>query len=311
MQKVLPGASRAALGFIAANWQGLAKMSVIPAIAYVLLFYVQLSSMSDLYRAMGSMINGQNINPAFFSAYSKAMGLNFLFSIIGGALMTSLFVQIIRFQKFGQSQWLLSDVPGWKATGMVFVYALGIVMLTLAAYLALIFVVIIISVIFSVIAALIAGKDAAGVITALVMVLSFVVFVAGLLWFMFRFFAGLPGVALGHSPDFFKDLWPLTKGESWGLPLRVLLATILLYIPLALVMWVAVWPGIQELINNPAFQPGNDDPAVMFPFLADMMDRMKPYGILLILIYMPFVWFISLLLGEAFQRFRERQGSRV
>jgi hypothetical protein len=307
MQKVLPGASREAIGFITSHWKELVKMSAIPALVYIALSYIQLSGMSSLYRNMASMFDGQTVDPGFFSAYMRFMGVNMVFALLGGALMTSLFVQLIRFQKFGQSQWLLSDKAGWKATGMVFVYALGIMMLTMVAYVVVVLGAMIVAMILGALLVLVAGTTAAGVVGSLIAIVAAFGFLSFLLWFMFRFLVGLPGVALGSSPDFFKDMWTLSKGESWGLPLRVLLASLVFYIPLALIMALALVPMFQELINNPAFQPGNDNPAIVFPLMADMMDRMKPFIVVLMLIYMPFIWFVSLLLGTAFQRFRGRQ----
>ena len=128
-----------------------------------------------------------------------------------------------------------------------------------------------------------------------------------LYWFMFRFMVGLPGVALGHTPDFFKDLWPLSKGETWGLPLRVIVSTIIIYIPILIFMGLALMPTIKTMIANPVFEQTNNDPTVMFPIIADMMDSMS-YVILASTIFMvPFMWYITLLLAIAFQRFRERQ----
>jgi hypothetical protein len=37
------------------------------------------------------------------------------------------------------------------------------------------------------------------------------------------------------------------------------------------------------------------------------MERMAPYSVVMMFFYMPFVWFMSLLLGTAFERFRGRQ----
>jgi hypothetical protein len=307
MQKVLPGASREALGFIANHWKSLAQMSVLPALAYMIVNYVQISSLSGLYRQMGVMVGSQTVDPAFFRNYMMTMGLSFLFSLVAGALMSGLFVLIIRFQKTGQSQWLLTDAAGWKAAGMVFVYALGIMMLTMVAYMVVATAVVIVAVIVGVILAMALGEASAAVVGILIGVVAAIAIISALFWFMFRFLAGLPGVALGHSPDFFKDLWPLAKGESWGLPLRFLLATMVFYIPAGIIIALALWPVIQDMINSPAFQSGGDNTAIVFPYLADMMERMMPWGIVLILLYMPFVWFISLLLGTAFQRFRGRQ----
>jgi hypothetical protein len=70
---------------------------------------------------------------------------------------------------------------------------------------------------------------------------------------------------------------------------------------------MALFGGSQvfEIFSTAATQ--GDNPQLMFGHLADMMEAMRPAMIVLMIIYMPFMWFMTLLLGVAFQRFRAKQ----
>jgi hypothetical protein len=301
MQKVLTGSSRESLGFIASHWRSLSKISAIPMLFYAVSAVLQLKVMSALYRSMGGMMANNKIDPAFMAAYFRNMGLTMLAGLLGGILMATMFVQIIRFQKSGEAQWILSDKAGWMAALMTILYAIGFMMLTMLAYLAGAFSL-------SILGAILGGifvAAGANVLAILVAVVFVCALLAFLYWFMFRFWVGLPGVALGHSPDFFKDIWPLSKGETWGLPLRMGLASLIVYVPVVLLMLVFIFGFSSDLLNTLTFEP-NADPAAIYPKLADVMDRMIPMQIILMVIFMPFIWFASLLLGTAFQRFRAK-----
>jgi hypothetical protein len=306
MVKVLPGASREAVSFVSSHWRDLLKMSLIPVALYMLSVAVQLKSMAGLYRSMGSMVHGDKIDPAFFGTYLRTMSATMLFSLLGAIALGWLFVHIIRFQRNGTASWLLLDKAGMKATLMTLLYGLGMVMLTLAAY----FCAIIGFVIFALVAAAIMGSGSGSggeAIVAVMAVMAFVVIVAFLYWFLFRFLVGLPGVALGHSPDFFRDIWPLARGESFGVPLRMLAATLVVYVPITLLAFGFMFPVIREMIDALSDQSAQQSPEQVFSLIADMMDRLLPMTIVITLIFMPFMWFMTLLLGVAFQRFRDKQ----
>ncbi len=301
--KVLPGASREALGFIAAHWKSLLKMSIIPFLAYLIVSIIQIKSASAMYRAMG----GAAGSPEFIGAYTRSMGVSLLGSLVAFSLLGLLFAQIIRFHKTGVADWLMTDKAGVVAGLMTLVYGIGIAMLTMLAYIACVFGFGILAVIVGLIfGAIFGGSAVVGALAGVLGVIGIFALLASLYWFMFRFMVGLPGVALGSSPDFFKDMWPLAKGESWGLPLRMIVATLVAYVPMFVVLVIFAWPAIAEMVNKMP-QPGSaDNPAVLFPIMADLMDRMLPASVAMMLVYIPFMWFMTLLLGIAFQRFRGR-----
>jgi hypothetical protein len=305
--KVLPGSSREALSFIAVHWKSLLKMSLLPFAAYIVVAVLQIRSMSSFYRSFGSLTAGNGINPTFMGSYMQGMALSMLGSLVAMCLFGLLFAQIVRFHKTGVAEWLMTDKASISAGMMTLVYSIGIVMLTLLAYIVGVIAVAIVAVIVGLILSLIfTGNTAAGVLSVLLGAASLVVFIGGLYWFMFRLFVGLPGVALGSSPDFFRDMWPLSKGESWGLPMRMLLATVIAYVPILLVLSFFIGPAWFEMVGQMSQAQNADNPQVMFPLMADMMEQMMPATLVMALVYMPFMWFSALLLAIAFQRFRAR-----
>ena len=305
--KVLPGASREALAFIAMHWKNLLKMSVLPFAVYLAVAVFQLRNMGNLYRNMGSMTDAQSLNPNFMGEYMRGMGVSMIGSLLAFGLLGLLFAQIIRFHKTGEAKWLMTDKAGIAAGLMTLVYGIGISMLTMLVYFGSILGFGILAVIFGLIFGALLGSNAiAGVLAAIIGITGIFAILAGLYWFMFRFMVGLPGVALGSSPDFFKDMWPLSKGESWGLPLRMILATLIAYVPMLFVLAIFAGPSFMDMITNVSKLENTNDPAAMFPIMADLMDQMLPATVAMMVVYVPFMWFMTLLLGIAFQRFRGR-----
>jgi hypothetical protein len=307
--KVLPGASREALAFLFANWQSLLKMSVVPFAGYIFLTLYQLNALSHVYRQLADLSTGGQINPAFFGAYMQGMALSSLSSLVASMLLCTLFVQIIRFQKTGASDWIMRDKAGWMAGVMTYLYALGMMMLTIVAYLGAALAGVVVALLLGGLGFLVFGNGAAGgIFMGLFMIVFFFAFLTFLYWFMFRFFVGLPGVALGHSPDFFRDIWPLAKGEGLGLPLRMIVATLAAYIPIVMVVIASGYIFMGDSFAQLLPQMASSDPSTQFRALADMMETMGWLFGLTALLFMPFMWFVSLLLGVAFKRFRGKSG---
>jgi hypothetical protein len=123
-------------------------------------------------------------------------------------------------------------------------------------------------------------------------------------WLLLRFLVGLPAVSFGTSPYFFRDFWRLAKGESWGLPLRMLLPGILAIVIMAAIVYVAAMPVIEVLMGPSSGGSGDADAFLM---LADATSWMSYFAALLIILLLPLFWFFTLLLTTAYHRFSQRQ----
>ncbi len=301
MNKVLPGTAREALGFIAVHWMSLLKMSVIPYALYLAVNIYQLKSLGSLYRRMGEAMTNPAANPDFMGSYMSGMALSSLVSFLAIAVLGLLFAQIIRFHKTGVADWFMMDKAGLGAGLMTLVYGIGITLLTLLVYIGG---VIAFAIVMALLGVVFGGGSAGMALIGVFGTVGILGLVAGLYWFMFRFMVGLPGVALGSSPDFFKDMWPLSKGESWGVPGRMFLATIVAYIPMIFIFLIFGGTMFSDFVDAMSQQSTN--PTAVFPVMANMMENMLPISIAMTVVLMPFMWFMALLLGIAFQRFRAR-----
>ncbi len=182
---------------------------------------------------------------------------------------------------------------------MTAVYALGVGALSLVAYFSLLIALALVAVPLGIVA----GESGGGAVAAIVVGLGIPAIVLGLTWFFCRFAVGLPGVALGASPDFFKDMWALAKGNSWGLPLRMVVTQVvaaLVFLPIyGAVIWGSLTPDLIAKI-----QSGSEDAGLFM--MAAIYDKMIVLSLVGTLIQVPFVWFVSLLFAEAFRRFSGR-----
>ena len=95
-----------------------------------------------------------------------------------------------------------------------------------------------------------------------------------------------------------KVVWPTRK--------EAMQSTGIIFI-FVFIMAIFLFPTLKEVISNPALQAGGDHPEVVFPLLADVMDKMVPALAVSMVFFVPFTWFIILLLAIAFKRFRARQ----
>jgi predicted metal-binding membrane protein len=118
---------------------------------------------------------------------------------------------------------------------------------------------------------------------------------------------GLPAVALGRSPAFFREIWALSKGESWGVPLRFLFSALVFFVIAIPVMVLAMWPMISDFTELARTAESGPIPIEM---IKTIMARLMPALIALVLIQIPFVWFSALLFAEAYRRFTARQVTR-
>jgi multisubunit Na+/H+ antiporter MnhG subunit len=221
--------------------------------------------------------------------------------LASGLAMVWLFVRIVRFYALGEMPWLGLSKATVVATLMTLLYALGIYML--------VFVVSIPAAIIVMISAAFAeatyGTSAgAGAAIFLFVAPAMLAIGVAMPWIACRLIVGLPPVALGKSPDFMKDMWQLSSGETWGLPLR-LLAINLAALPIfGLAALAIMWPVFSELLT-----PAKGVPAGTFPLelFQTAIAQMLPGQAVFFALQLPLIWFATLVLTEANRRFLNRR----
>ncbi len=304
MTKVLAGSSHHVLSFMRQNLTALLQISLLPIAIFALSFILQMVMMRGLMADLLALQGGATVDPAQLAPMFRAQGLMFAAGLPGMIAYAWFYVRIVRLYALGEMEWLGLTAATVKATLMTLVYGIGIYMLTMIVYLVLLIAVIIPV---AIIAAL-AGSSAAAV--GLIVAIAFAGIVAAMLiliWFSCRLFAGLPAVALGASPDFIKDMWRLTAGESWGLPLRLIASQLLMLILSAPFLGYLAWRFFSEVQNGVVASP---DGALPPAFLLDLIDNTMPLWALFAVFYVPWFWFTALLFAEVFSRFKQRPATR-
>jgi hypothetical protein len=247
MDKVLPGTTHAVLGFIRQRWADLVQVALLPMAIVAAIVVAQYLAMRPLFASFFDMAASGQVNPQMIGRIMQFYGFIALGGLISMLVFVWLYVRIVRLHALDENSWVGLNGTVIKATLMTAVYGIGIYLLTVVAYVAAAIVLMILVVASTAIAAT-AGNS--GWIQALFAILAIPVFTALPLfpvWFFCRFMVGLPAVALGRSPDFFSEMWALSKGESWGVPLRLLFGFLIFFVIAIPVMALAMWPMIAEI----------------------------------------------------------------
>jgi hypothetical protein len=301
MDKVLPGSSRAAFDFIGQHWQGLVRVSVIPMALIFIVSWIQLQNMSGVFEFMamqaklGNKMDSAAMAP-FFAKMSKvyALGLIPIFSFIW------IFVRIVRFWKTGEGEVFGFTKGEFGATFLTIVYGLGMILLTGLVYIGALLAFALVGGV----GAAIFGGTSLAVAGSFVLIVVGIVCLLGIFVFMYRFIVGLPGIALGEVPGFFSDIWPLAKGESFGLPLRLLLWTLVAAIPITIIAFMFQFPLMTEIQDQLMTQ---EKPEMTPALISQLMRTMIPMQIVNMILQLPLIWFSSILLTEAHFRFRKKR----
>jgi multisubunit Na+/H+ antiporter MnhG subunit len=190
---------------------------------------------------------------------------------------------------------------------MTAIYSLGILLLTFAVF----FVAFIAFTIFVVIIAGIMTATGAvdstvmSVLGALLSIVGMFAMMAFIFWFGARFAVGLPAVALGKTPDFFKEMWRLSRGETWGLPLRFLGLYAIMLIVLIPLMAIFGYRIFTQIANAGGTLPEAEFMRLMFFGMFNDFLWITPVFTILGAI---FAWLGTLLITEAYLRFMKRDG---
>lgn len=291
---VLKGSLRQVWTFITGHWVPLLQLSAVPLAATLILSYIGSRIYIGAFGRILEMSAEMPVDPAAMSQLFKAQGVMMLTGLLSLVATTWLFVRIIRYYALGELSWASLGPGGIKPVLMTLLYAIGVGLLTAGVY----FLTAIVVLIPMGILAAAAGTDHVVMLVLLISIAS-IALIAFVLWFYCRFAVGLPGVALGGSPDFFKEMWPLSKPDSWGLPLRFVAMMFVGWLVLLPVYGLLFWGLFSEMFQNTMQNQGQMRPDDMMQMITAMM----PLNLALAVVQLPVIWFASLLLAEAYRRF--------
>ena len=291
MATILSGSSRTALRYIFSHWRELIQVSLLPFVASMAVFATQSFMVGEIFF---DFIAAESADGAEALDYGRFRAISFVFTLAGVVFGVWQFVRIVRLYLRNEVSWIGLTQPVINATLMSILYAIGIFLVFLLASAIAVLVCAIPLVV-------ITGNSNVDTGTGVLVVLLGIVAFLLVLWVVCRFNVGLPAVALGDKPNFFKDLWGLSKGASWGYPLRMLGAILILLLAVLPISFVYVlflrgfWP---EATTNPA----STTPAP--ELVRDIFQRAALAQVLLAVIMQPANWFFILLTVECYRRFK-------
>lgn len=302
-RKVLPGTSHEVWTYMKTQWTGLLQVSLLPMAVVMLVLFIQTRMMASTFALFAALEDPRQLPPGFMQEMMRGYGWMFVLGILGGFCFVWLFVRVVRLRELGEKPWLGFTKPALTATLMTLIYAIGIYFLTMIAYFATAVAVL---VPLSLVAALMASSvPAAGVVAFVLMFPALFAVMAVLIWFFLRLAVGLPAVALGKSPDFMRDMWKLSEGESWGLPLRFAGLYVVILPAFVVVAAVFFWPVFGDIVELSRTPPPSGK--AHLELFQRFLDRMLPAQLVFMLIQLPVIWFVSLLLTEGNRRFLHRR----
>jgi multisubunit Na+/H+ antiporter MnhG subunit len=302
MATILSGASGTVLRYMRTHWLELVQINLLPFLAIMAILATEFAMFGALLSSILAMVEQEQVNSSIYLDVLKFQGLSLLFTLGIGFIGAWQFVRITRLYLRSELSWIGLGKPVIIATLMTMLYALGIALIASLAFVVGVFV---IAVPVAVIGSVSEAHPAWGVMAAPLMLAAML----GYVWFACRFAIGLPAVALGETPDFFKDLWGISKGETWGYPLRLLGAMIVLFIVLIPVTLIYGFFVFGKIWMELTAEPGLD--AVSPEFLRGLFDNLVVGQLLWGAIMQPATWFFALLTAECYRRFKAKRSGDV
>jgi hypothetical protein len=299
VEKVIPGTSRAAINFIFRNWWGLIVVSALPMVILFglgILIFQELGNVFDFLDTID--FESQQATAEVMNKYLRLMPMLFITEIVALFLFAWLFVRIVRFWKNREPNIFIGSKGEFTAAVYTVLYGLGIGALTMLAYIAVVIVAIIAGLIIVVL-----GK------LFFVFYFLFVPLAIGayfsLIWFVCRFYVGMPAVALGETPDFFTELWVLSSGESFAVPLRLIVSLIIVCVPFGVIFFVFMVPPMSALRDAIMSSPNHQISPEM---LSQLWHGMLWLQILSVISNFLMIAYFSIFFAEAHARLRARLG---
>ncbi len=255
---------------------------------------------SSANRDLAASFNDDTLGGEFSQMPSINAVTNGFIGLVVFLVSAWLFTLIVRFTRTREAAWLARDWDSIRAILMTILYAIGIfIFVVLVGMVTTTMVILSFNTLFDYIQTprLVGSPAVIGFFFALI---------PSLLqhWLLLRFLVGLPAVSFGNSPRFFRDFWPLAKGESWGLPLRMFLPGLLAIVLTAAILYPALLPITILAMWPSSSQSG---PAIEFLMIAESTGWLRYFAASLIIVLVPIFWFFTLLLTTAYHRFSQRQ----
>lgn len=298
MASILSGSSRMALRYMRTHWLELIQINLLPFVAIMAILATEFAMFGALLSSILAMVEQEQVDSSIYLDVLKFQGMSLLFTLGIGFISAWQFVRVTRLYLRAELAWIGLDMPVLIATLMTMLYALGIALISSLAFVASVFVV---AIPVALIAAVSDAHPAWGVSAVPLMLAAMV----GFVWFACRLAIGLPAVALGETPDFFKDLWGISKGETWGYPLRLLAAMAVLFavlIPVAVLYGFFVFGKVWMDLTA---EPGLD--SISPEFLRSLFDNLLWGQFLWGAIMQPVTWYFALLTAECYRRLKTRR----
>lgn len=279
MTNVLRGSSRQAWAFMRENWLGLTKLSLVPVLFLLASIWLTVHSPPTPADAIA----------------------NGLIGLVAFLISCWLFALIVRFTQTRTATWLGQDWQSTKAILMTIVYATGVFAVVLLAGLAISLSAVVAT---SALLDYSQSHDLQGSLALLG--IGFGLIQLGVqYWLLLRLLPGLPAVSLGSYPHVLYDFWPLARGESWGLPLRLFLP----WLVATILMLAILYPALVA-ITIPGMLSGSSGWTTALLMTAESSGWLPYFAAALIILLVPLFWFFTLLLTTAYHRFSQRQQQR-
>ena len=298
MAAILSGSSRTVLRYIRTHWLELVQINLLPFVAIMAILAAEFAIFGALLSRILAMVEQEQVESSLYLDVLKFQGLSLLFTLGIGFISAWQFVRVTRLYLQAELNWIGLSTPVIIATLMTMLYALGISLISSLAFIAGVFV---IAVPIALIPAVSDAHPAWGMMAVPLMFAA----MAGVVWFACRFAIGLPAAALGETPDFFKDLWGISKGETWGYPLRLLGAMVVLSIVLIPVSIIYGFFVFGKIWMDLTAEPG---PSALSPeLLRSLFDNLLVGQLLWGAIMQPVTWYFALLTAECYRRFKAKR----
>jgi hypothetical protein len=299
VEKVIPGTSRATINFMFKNWWGLIVVSALPMVILFGLGILIYQEFGDLFGFLAATdFKSQQAAAEVMHKYFTLMPELFITEIVGLFVFAWIFVRIVRFWTNREANFFIASNGEFTAAMYTILYGLGIGALTMLAYMAVIIV------------ALIAGLIIFGLgQLSFAFYFLFVPLAIGayfsLIWFACRFYVGMPSVALGETPDFFTEMWRLSSGESFAVPLRLIVSLVVICVPLGVIFSVFMVPTMNSLRDAIMGSPNHQLSPDMLNQFWHVMWPLQIFGAILNVLM---ITYFSIFFAEAHARLRAKLG---